>query len=150
MLNIHCKDWCWSWNSSTLATSCEELTHWKRPWCWERLKVGGEGYNGEWDGWMASQTQWACVWVTSGVGDGQEGLACCSPWGHKESDTTEWLNWTELKYANKSLPHDSMQKITKIEYYTPVLELFFVFQVILSLLLIDGPLFQTLCFGKNT
>ena len=34
--------WCWSWNSSTLATWCEELTHWKRPWCWERLRAGGE------------------------------------------------------------------------------------------------------------
>ena len=39
-LNIHWKDWCWS--SNTLATWCEELTHWKRPWCWERLKAGGE------------------------------------------------------------------------------------------------------------
>ena len=37
------KDWCWSWNSNPLATSCEELTHWKRPWCWERLRAGGEG-----------------------------------------------------------------------------------------------------------
>ena len=33
----------WSWNSYTLATWCKELTHWKRPWCWERLKAGGEG-----------------------------------------------------------------------------------------------------------
>ena len=43
VLNIHQKDWCWSWTSNTLATWCEELTHWKRPWCWESLKVGGEG-----------------------------------------------------------------------------------------------------------
>ena len=43
VLNIHWKDWCWSWNSNTLDTWCEELTHWKRPWCWERLKAGGEG-----------------------------------------------------------------------------------------------------------
>ena len=42
-LSIHWKNWCWSWNSNTLATWCEELTHWKRPWCWERLKVGEEG-----------------------------------------------------------------------------------------------------------
>ena len=41
VLNIHWKDWCWSWNSNTLATWCEELTHLKRPWCWERLKAGG-------------------------------------------------------------------------------------------------------------
>ena len=40
----------WSWNSNTLATWCEELTHWKRPWCWERLKAGGEEGNRGWDG----------------------------------------------------------------------------------------------------
>ena len=43
ILNIHWKDWCWSWNSNTLATWCEELTQLKRLWCWERLKVGGRG-----------------------------------------------------------------------------------------------------------
>ena len=43
VLNIHWKDECWSWGSNTLATWCEELIHWKRPWCWERLKAGGEG-----------------------------------------------------------------------------------------------------------
>ena len=46
----------WSWNSNTLAIWCEELTHWKRPWCWERLKAGGEGDDRGWDGWMASPT----------------------------------------------------------------------------------------------
>ena len=58
VLGVHWKDWCWSWNSNTLATWCEEVTHWKRPWCWERLKAGGEGDNRGWDGWMASSTQW--------------------------------------------------------------------------------------------
>ena len=51
---------------NTLATWCEELTHWKIPWCWERLKVGGEGDDRGWDGWMASLTQWTWVWVNSG------------------------------------------------------------------------------------
>ena len=55
-----------SWNSNTLATWCKELTHWKRPWCWERLKVGGEGDNRGWDGWMASPTRWTWVWVSFG------------------------------------------------------------------------------------
>ena len=64
--NIHWKDWCWSWNSNTLATWCKELTHWKRPWCWERLRAGGEGDDRGWDGWMASLTQWTWVWVNSG------------------------------------------------------------------------------------
>ena len=41
----------WCWISNTLATWCEELTHWKRPWCWERLKAGGEGVDKGWDGW---------------------------------------------------------------------------------------------------
>ena len=66
VLNIHWKDRCWSWNSNTLATWCEELTHLKRPWCWEGLGAGGEGDNRGWDGWMASPTQWTWVWVSSG------------------------------------------------------------------------------------
>ena len=65
-MNIHWKDWCWSWNSNTLATWCEELTHSKRPYCWERLKAGGEGDDRGWDGWMASPTQRTWVWVDSG------------------------------------------------------------------------------------
>ena len=94
VLNIHWKDGCWSWNSNTLATWCEELTHWKRPCCWERLKAGGEGDDRGWDGWMASPIRWTWVWVSSrswwqGI------LACYSPWGNKESDSTERLNWTE-------------------------------------------------------
>ena len=63
---VHWKDWCWSWNSNTLATWCEELAHLKRPGCWERLRAGGEGDDRGWDGWMASPTQWAWVWVNSG------------------------------------------------------------------------------------
>ena len=54
------------WNSNTLATSCEELTHWKRLWCWEGLGAGGEGDDRGWDGWMASLTQWTWVRVNSG------------------------------------------------------------------------------------
>ena len=65
ILNIHWKDWCWNWNSNTLATWCEELTQWKRPWCWERLKVGGEGGDRGWDGWMASPTRCTWVWASS-------------------------------------------------------------------------------------
>ena len=52
--------------ASTLATSCEELTHWKRLWCWEGLGAGGEGDNRGWDGWMASLTLWTWVSVNSG------------------------------------------------------------------------------------
>ena len=65
VLSVHWKDWCWSWNSNTLATWCKELTHLKRPWCWERLRAGGEGDDRRWDGCMASPTQWTWVWVNS-------------------------------------------------------------------------------------
>ena len=53
-------------NSNTLATWCEELTHCKRPWCWEGLAAGGERDNRGWDGWMSSPTRWTWVWVNSG------------------------------------------------------------------------------------
>ena len=89
------KSWCWSWSSNTLAIWCKELTHLKRPWCWERLKVGGEGDDRGWDGWMASIDGHEFE-QAPGVGDGQGSLACCSPWGHKELDMTEQLNWTDL------------------------------------------------------
>ena len=56
---------CWSWNSNTLATWCKELTHWKRPWCSERLKAGAERDDRGWDGWMAWQTRWTWVWARS-------------------------------------------------------------------------------------
>ena len=65
VLNIHWKDWCWNWNSNTLATWCEELTHFKRPWWWVRLQAGRLGDDRGWDGWMASLTQWRRVWVNS-------------------------------------------------------------------------------------
>ena len=65
-LNIHWKDWCWSWNSNTLATWWEDLTEWKRPWCWERLKAGREGDDREWDGLMTSLTRWTWIRVSSG------------------------------------------------------------------------------------
>ena len=66
ILNIHWKNWWWSWNSNTLVTCCKELTLWKRSWCWERLKAGGKRDNRGWDGWMASPTWWTLVWVISG------------------------------------------------------------------------------------
>ena len=65
VLNIHWKDWCWSWNSNTLATWYKQLTHLKRPWCWERLRAGGKGHNRGWDGWLAAPTRWTRVWVDS-------------------------------------------------------------------------------------
>ena len=62
----------------SLATWCEELTHWKRPWWWERLRAGGEGDDRGWDGWMASPTQWTWVWVNSGSCWWTGRPVCCS------------------------------------------------------------------------
>ena len=58
-------------------------------------RIEGEGDDREWDGWMALPKRWTWVWASSKSGDGQGSLACCSPWGHKESDTSGQLNWTE-------------------------------------------------------
>ena len=64
-LNIQWRDWCWNWSSNILATWYEKPAYWKRPWCWERLRVG-EGDDRGWDVWMASPTQWTWVWASSG------------------------------------------------------------------------------------
>ena len=95
-LNIHWKDWCWSWSSNTLATWCEELTHLKGPWCWERLKAGKEGDNRGWDGWMASLTQWTWVWVNYGSWWWTGESWCAAVHGVAKSQT-QLSKWTELK-----------------------------------------------------
>ena len=94
VLGVHWKDWCWRWNSKTLATWCEELTHLTRSWCWERLKAGGEGANRGWDGWMASLIQWKWYWVDSESWwwTGKPGVL-----QFMESQSRTWLSdWTEL------------------------------------------------------
>ena len=81
-----------------LATSCEELTHLKRPWCWERLKARREGDNRRWDGWMASPTQWTWVWVNSGSWwwTGRSGVL------HSMGSPIVRCDWpTELTWINK-------------------------------------------------
>ena len=100
------KDWCWSWNSNTLATWCEGMIHLERPWCWERLKAGGEGDDREWDGWMASPTQRTWVWrswvqelvmdrkawhaVVHGVAKSQTRL---SKWTELNWFMYNWITW---------------------------------------------------------
>ena len=92
------KVWCWSWNSNTLATWCEELAHWKRPWCWVRLRAGREGDDREWDGWMASLTQWTWVWVgsRSWCWTGRPGMLRFMGSQRVGHDWVTELNWTEL------------------------------------------------------
>ena len=95
------QDWCWSWNSNTLATWCEELTPWKRPWCWERLQVGGEGDVRGWEGWMASPTQWTWIWISSGSWwcTGRPGVL--QSMGSQTVWHNERLNWTEHINVNE-------------------------------------------------
>ena len=111
--NIHWKDLCWSWNSNTLAIWCKELTYWKRPWCWERLKAGGEGDDRGWDGWMASLTQWTWVWVNFSTWwwTGSPGMLRCM--GSKESDMTEQLNW--MKYKTVRIHRKNICKTRRIQ-----------------------------------
>ena len=93
------KEWCWSWNSRTLATSYEELTHWKRLWCWEGLRAGGEGDDRGWDGWMASLTRWMWVWVNSGSWwwTREAWLAAIHGVAKSRTRLSDWteLDWTE-------------------------------------------------------
>ena len=77
-----------------------KLTHLKRPWCWERLKVRGEGDNRGWDDWMASLTQQTWVWIKYGSWWWTGRPDMLHSMGYKESDMTERLNWTELPSAH--------------------------------------------------
>ena len=98
VLNIHWKDWCWSWNSNTLATWCKELTHLKRPGCCEGLMAGGEGDDRGWDGWMASLTQWTWVWVNSRSWwwTGRPGVLRSMGSQRVGHDWATELNWTDF------------------------------------------------------
>ena len=89
----------------SLAIWCEELTHWKRPWFWERLRGGGEGDDRGWEGWMASPTQRMWVWVNSGSWwwTGRPGMLHFMGVGEANSQTQ--LNWTEYvrRYQGRAL-----------------------------------------------
>ena len=108
VLNIHWKDWCWSWNSNTLATGWEELTHRKRAWCWERWKAGGEGDDRGWDGWMASLTQWTWAWANSGRwwGTGKPGVLQSMESQRVRHDWAIELNWYALLYGRRITDED--------------------------------------------
>ena len=91
-LNIHWKDWSLNWSSNTLATWCEELTHWKRSWCW---KDWGQEEKGATEDEMVGWYHWLNGYEfeqTLGDSEGQGSLAYCSPWGCKELNMTWQLN----------------------------------------------------------
>ena len=100
----------------------EELTHWKRPWCWEKLKAGGEGGEGGRDGWMASPTQWTWVWVNSGSWWWTERPGMLQPMGSQivGHDWETELNWTEDynpgEFSRK--PENSSKVLSCLGQYT--------------------------------
>ena len=81
--------------------SCEELTHWKRLWCWEGLGEGGEGDDRGWDGWMASLTGWTWVWVNSGSWwwTGRPGVLRFMGSQRVGHDWATELNWTDVTFS---------------------------------------------------
>ena len=126
-LGVHWKDWCWSWNSNTLATWCEEMTHFKRPWCWERLRAGGEADDRGWDGWMASLTQWTWVWVDSRSWwwTGTHGVLRFMGSQRVRHDWATELNWTEQ--LTHTPPHTHTSIPLKIFFSVMVYHRFFFF-----------------------
>ena len=113
-LNIRWKDWCWNWNYNTLGvlgvnsnTWWEELTHWTRPWCWERLKAGGERADRGWDGWMASSTQWKWIWASSvrWWWTGKPGVL--QSMGLKELNLNWWTQYGVFSKIKKELLYSS-------------------------------------------
>ena len=96
------REWRWSWNSSTLAISCEDLTHWKRLWCWEGLGAGGEGDDRGLDGWMVSLPWWTWVWVNSGCWcwTGRPGVPRFMGSQRVKHDWVTELNWLKLKWGH--------------------------------------------------
>ena len=96
---------------NTLATWCEELTHLKRPWCWERLRAGGERDDRGWDGWMASPTQWTWVWVNSRSWQwtGRPGILQSMGLQRVEHDWATELNWTEKWVVVKKVESPSTE-----------------------------------------
>ena len=110
------KDWCWSWSSDTLATWYKELTHWKRPWCWERLRAGGEEGNRGWDVWNGITDS-----LDMNLGKLWEMMRHRKAWcaAAQGLQSRTWLgNWTTAKVKQKELlPPCSRNAKPKIMFF---------------------------------
>jgi len=116
----------------TLATWWEELTHWKRPWCWEKLRAGGERDDRRWDGWMASLTQWTWVWINSeswwltgrpGVLQSMESQRVRHDWA---TELTDWLSifscacWLSVLFGEMSVFYVKLYELLYILEISPL------------------------------
>ena len=111
-------------DSNTLDTWCKELTHWKRPWCWERLRAGGEVGDRGWHGWMASLTQWTWVWANWKIVKDREGWHAAVHWVTKNQiQLSDWTTNETTRYEAliskskvslpivlRAYPHDHYQQ----------------------------------------
>ena len=99
-----------------MATWCEELTHWKRPWCWDRLKAGGKGGDTGWDGWMGSPTWWTWIWVSSGSWwwTGKPGVL-------QSMESKSWTRLRDRTELNSTNPEKSNNGV-KLSKYNRMLE----------------------------
>ena len=97
---------CCPFSSSYPDPCCEELTHWKRPWCWERLKAGGEGDDRGWDGGMPSPMQWTWVWASSRSWwwTGKPGLLQSVGSQRVGHDWETELNWSRSSFRREVIP----------------------------------------------
>ena len=122
-LNIHWKDWCWSWSTNTCVTWCEELTHWKRLLCWERLRTGDGSAEDEMVGWHHRldrhefELTLKDVWK---IAEDRGTRSAAVHGGNKESDTTEWLNnnhsFTFMKSEKYTMKSIHISAITWYEF----------------------------------
>ena len=123
-LDIYWKDWCWSWSSSILVIWWEQTIHCKSPWCWESLRAKEKRVSEDemvgWYHWCNEHE----LGQTLGDGEGEGGPACCSPWGHKELDTSgDWTTtattWNDCYFLVR-LIGNAVEEIYNPNYMTPV------------------------------
>ena len=114
--HIHWKDWCWSWNSNTWASWCEELIHLEKTLMLEKIEGGRRGRQG-WDGWMASLTQRTWVWVNSGSWwwTGRPDMLQSMGSQRVGHDWVTGLHWTNNEKDSNNLPKESILAISQQE-----------------------------------